>query len=639
MTPSDSPTASPSRWAWWFVLGLVAFHLAAAWFCLGGARGIFGPWPLALHDHPVAQHNAWISRSLLWRGGTTAGYDPYFLAGFGKSVLSSPSSSLFEVVALLSGGRNPFVVHKVLTWLILGLSPCLVVAIAAAFRLSPGGIASALGLISLYFWTNGGGGGFPLNYALFGMLAFLLGVPLGLLAVGVAGRYLRSGGRGAWLGSASLLAAAFLVHPTTALSLAPALAGLVLAQPRPFSRSATRRATMLLLAGFAAVAANGFWWLPALGLRSQSAGGGGFFTHAGSPWDRLAEIISDAPVIQALALGLGVHGLAVLARRDRGAAGGLGGFAAAGLFWGYLAGWSRSLDVLEPGRQTYALFTAAAVLGGVGLADLGGRVRDEAARGVRLAAAVGLAIVIFRLFGHDLSVSVRYRAGFLPVQPFLDSHAPPRLEAIGSWVRRTVKPGERLFYEESGLGLAGQSDPFDGRRYSGLLPRITGVEVIGGYHLHMAVRENFTQIGEGKLFGGAWTRPRFERYARLYRPSAILCWSRDARRFCRSNPDLIDLSFDDGRLLGGRVRGYGGGAIRGRATVRPEPGRVQVAGMVPDLDGLVVLRYHFLPGLRMTPPAELIPVRMEDDPVAFVAVRPRAGQTSGVLELSTLPGR
>ena len=70
--------------------------------------------------------------------------------------------------------------------------------------------------------------------------------------------------------------------------------------------------------------------------------------------------------------------------------------------------------------------------------------------------------------------------------------------------------------------------------FSGLLPWKCGVEVIGGPYLHAALTTNFTQFGEGKLFGKErWDREHFVTYAKLYRPAAIVCWTERARSFCR----------------------------------------------------------------------------------------------------------
>ena len=175
-----------------------------------------------------------------------------------------------------------------------------------------------------------------------------------------------------------------------------------------------------------------------------------------------------------------------------------------------------------------------------------------------------------------------------PGEPFLSSRPSPRLLWVVDRVKRHVHPGERLLYEEGGFGLPGVPDPFQGGRFSGLLPERTGVEVIGGPYLHASLKTNFTQFGEGKLFGRAdWDRAYFVRYAKLYRPSAILCWSPHARRFCRENPDLVKVLEDDGTVLIGRVVGFEGDFIEGRGRVEASPGRIRVHDLSPGLDGSV----------------------------------------------------
>ena len=43
---------------------------------------------------------------MLMRTGVAAGYDPFFMAGYAKSLFSSPSSTLFEVAALATRRRR-----------------------------------------------------------------------------------------------------------------------------------------------------------------------------------------------------------------------------------------------------------------------------------------------------------------------------------------------------------------------------------------------------------------------------------------------------------------------------------------------------------------------------------------------------
>ena len=239
---------------------------------------------------------------------------------------------------------------------------------------------------------------------------------------------------------------------------------------------------------------------------------------------------------------------------------------------------------------------------------------------------MGAALIAIRMVGGPVFESIRglVRAG----EPFLSSRPSQRLSWVIDRVRRNVRPGERLLYEEGGKDLPGVPDPYHRGRFSGLIPDRTGVEVIGGPYLHAALTTNFTQFGEGKLFGKAdWDREFFVRYARLYGPSAILCWSPHARRFCRANPDLIRIKEDDGTLMIGRVVGFAGATIRGEAKVEAEPGRIHVREMSPGLDGSIVLRYHFVPCLTTRPSVACEPEFLEEDPVPFIRLRPPSRNT------------
>jgi hypothetical protein len=148
--------------------------------------------------------------------------------------------------------------------------------------------------------------------------------------------------------------------------------------------------------------------------------------------------------------------------------------------------------------------------------------------------------------------------------------------------------------------------------------------------LHASLKTNFTQFGEDKLFGRKnWDREFFVRYAKLYRPVGILCWTPHARRFCKDNPDLVQILDDDGSLLIGRVSGFEGDFIEGGGEVTAEPGRIRVRKLTPGLDGSIVLRYHSVPGLVTRPSVASEPDFREDDPVPFLRLRP----TSGVREV------
>jgi hypothetical protein len=280
------------------------------------------------------------------------------------------------------------------------------------------------------------------------------------------------------------------------------------------------------------------------------------------------------------------------------------------------------------------MFTGLSLAAAVGLDELARRVR-AASRGVdRLDRWIlaGAILIGIRMVGLPLLQSLSKRFG--EADPFLSSHPSPRLLWVAERVRRHVAPGERLLYEEGGFGLPGLPDPFQRGRFSGLLPYLAGVEVLGGPYLHAALTTNFTQFGEGKLFGrSGWDRDRFVRYARLYRPAAILCWTPQARQFCETHKDLIRILEDDGTLLIGRVLGFGGATIEGSARVEAQPGRLRVRDMAPGLDGSIVLRYHFVPYLTTKPSVACEPKPLEEDPVPFILLRPPPGTRDVDLEL------
>jgi hypothetical protein len=215
-------------------------------------------------------------------------------------------------------------------------------------------------------------------------------------------------------------------------------------------------------------------------------------------------------------------------------------------------------------------------------------------------------------------------------QPFLSSQPTARIDWVLEQIRKHVKPGERLLFEETGLGIPGLGDPYEIRHCSAAIPGMTGVELIGGPYLHSTVTTNFTQFGENKLFGKAnWTLDDFLKYARLYRPSAICCWTPKARSFCQANPGLVRIVEDDGVVLVGRITGFEGSTIEGKATVKASANRLEVTDAVAEPaaggNGLVVLRYHLVPYLKASPPVDLEPVYFPDDPVPFIGIKPTSG--------------
>jgi hypothetical protein len=646
----ESWRTRPTGRAFGSILSIVLclLHGLAIWWGLGGRAGLRNGWPLWRDDHPLYYHSALVTREFLKASGTTAGYDPSFMAGYAKSVVFPASSTLPELVVALFGGRNPALAYKLYVLIAAATVPWLIGAAGWAWRLHPVGVACAIALQLLYVWTD-----FPINYVAFGMVPYFLSIPLALFSCGVLARFLARGGLMRWLFSACLASLAFLVHLTSALVIAPAalaayiwtslcgrpefLAAAGAGLPWKLER-ARQHHRRLGVSGHIAfwlipavvLAVNVFWWLPGVWLASTKGASAFAFAHPEGVLTRLLQILRFEAPIQSVLLALGLPGLALLMRRYPLQGWTLLGFAAAGFSWGYLAGGARALDFLQPGRHTYAFYTALALTGGLALQEFRERLlsappRADHFRHWVLAGVIllGIRVLGFPCGGINLFESLRTR--LFAREPFLSSRPSPRLLWVIDRVKRHLRPGERLLYEESGFDLPGVPDPYERGRFSGLLPQRTGVELIGGPYLHASLQSNFTQFGEGRLFGKSdWGRDHFVRYAALYRPAAILCFSPHARRFCRENPDLVRILDDDGTLLFGRIEGFEGDFIAGTGTVQATPHGIRIHDWSPGLDGSLVLRYHSVPGLLTRPEVACEPEYKEEDPVPFIRLRPPA---------------
>ena len=549
------------------------------------------------------------------------------MSGYAASIVSDLSSTLPDLFVWAFGATRPEFAYKLFALACTALLPWIVAVAAMACRISPRGVAVAVLMFLAYFWDDS-----PAPIVGIGMVSYVLSVPLAVLSVAVIAAYVARGGFGRWLLAATSAAAVLLVHVTSPMLVGPA--GLVAyAVAIIGARREGRGLPVSRHLGFWAIgpitlAANVFWWLPGWRLASTKGAGMQAFANVEPVLGRLAAILWSAGPVEAMLIPTGIAGLFVWAGRRPVATAGVGALMALGFAWGYLAGAFRALDPLQPGRHTFALYTAACLAVGVFVDEVLERLRASRPGRLDRWTLLALTVIFFRFLGPALHSSARELLPGEGPRPFLSSRPPPRFFWIVDRVKKHVRPGERLLYEEAGRRLIGQPpDPFLGRHFSPVLPHVAGVEVLGGPYLHATVTTNFTQFGEGQLFGRAgWGRDQFVRYAKLYRPAAIVCWSANARGFCLANPDLIRIVENDGSMIVGRVLGYEGATIVGKAEVTAGPNRIEVKDAVAGDDGLVVLRYHAVPHLKSEPEVAWEPVFLEDDPVPFIGFRPN-GET------------
>src|SRR5690606_14281937 len=97
---------------WLILLLLFAYHGLICWNMIGGWSGINSDYPVLSDDHTFNYYFAVTSRSYLKNGWSTAGYDPYFMSGYAKSIIFPSSATLVELVVFLFGGDRPSVAYN-----------------------------------------------------------------------------------------------------------------------------------------------------------------------------------------------------------------------------------------------------------------------------------------------------------------------------------------------------------------------------------------------------------------------------------------------------------------------------------------------------------------------------------------------
>ena len=148
------------------------------------------------------------------------------MSGYAKSVVFPASSTLPELV----DGRLRRASRPELR--LQGLRPRRAAALPWLVAVGGGGsggsahsgLFAAVALFLTYIWTD-----FPMSYAMFGMVPYLLAIPLGLVATGAFVRYCERGGFRWWLLSAFLMVVGEAVHLTFAMVVVPAAAAVYLA--------------------------------------------------------------------------------------------------------------------------------------------------------------------------------------------------------------------------------------------------------------------------------------------------------------------------------------------------------------------------------------------------------------------------
>lgn len=600
------------------VLGLLAWQ---GWMTLT----LFGPdqpWkaltddrPILSGNHPLHLYHGFLGAVSLRKHGTVCCYDPGFQAGYPKTPVFDGGSRPAELLMSLAGGQYSPAAYKT------GLAGCslavpLLLAVAAwGVGLGGSGLVLAVAAGLLVWWST------PCQRLLEdGELGFLLA---GLAAVVQSGLLIRFGSRPGpltWLGLVVVGSLGWFAEPILFAATLPLFLVYYLSVG---TRHGLNWHYALLAALSAGLVVNAFWLIDYLRnwwICSPLRCSGALLPHRtfrtvwsapswGEDLDRLQAVVIFT---------LGLVGVVLWNQcRCRPAARlfGLGAVGALGMAIGGVAwepcGRLGTARLLVPALW-FSVFPAAQTLNFAGhrfTCLLGAR------GGIILAGAAILgAFVAVGKQGSSLPPCLER---CLRAKPFELGLGSEREELLAVLVAHTESSG-RILWED----LSGER----GGRWTSLLPLLTRRAYIGGLDPEALIEHGYARFVDGQLAErplSSWTDTELERFCRRYNIGWVACRSPAALARWRS--------WTVAKAVAELPGPYGGQlfrlpsqsfALKGQARLlQADCERIALADVVPE-EGVVVLSWHYHPGLRASPSR----VRVErepdpDDPIPFVRLR------------------
>jgi hypothetical protein len=644
---------------------IVAVHGYYAWLRFPPGSPADQQLPFTETDHPLQFYYGQLTAQYFQNRHAFWGYDPTFMAGYGKSIIFPTSSTLPDLVAIISGpyaacGYNLIsTACTFLTPVVLGL---------AAVSLTRSWASALLALVFGVQWTWCS---WPVTYVTWGMGPFILASAASVWSAAQLVHWLDHGWIRSIVGGTMVAAIAVVLHPLSLITLALTVMPAYLVRMRHLNwrdHLATWSVPLVVAAFWSP------WWIPALVLRDTYGTSAVGFVNENVRirmdellqfrWPEETALLLGAllvggvllkldmrrglcvtvlaavlfivlpsarqlhlplslqvtwPVVSVAAAALAVDlGVGIYRRGEAGAGFFFGGFVA--LFaLAYFGGATELLWRLQPGRFTQPLYALLVVFVSCGIVGLLAKLRERPWKFTQYHALHCLALVAL---GWMLIVP---RAGYFfyridAVRP-LRADLPQEFLDLARFLKDTVDDSGRILFEDRGRLQEEELDPFGGTNPSALLPLLAPGQYIGGPYLYTNLKSNFTQFGDGKLFN----RPvrfldlaTFEHYAQMYNIRWLVCWSRPMVAFADRYPDYFRAQGRFGPLRAYSLDRAPNWALTGRAHVRAQPDRLEVSDAEADSNGVLVLAYHWIDTLRSS--AAIRPVLKQPDPVPFIAV-------------------
>jgi hypothetical protein len=193
----------------------------------------------------------------------------------------------------------------------------------------------------------------------------------------------------------------------------------------------------------------------------------------------------------------------------------------------------------------------------------------------------------------------------------------PELNAIVEWIKQETPAAGRVLFEESGdeTGFV-----YDGMYLSAFIPHWTGRELIGGPINLYNDRHHFAEFHSGKLLKKdiqTLSDEAIRNYFRLYNIGAVVAFDPASIERLRAVPGLITTDQRIGPVHMMKVNQPLTWFVKGEGKTNAGLNRIAASNVRGDE---IILKYHWVEGLRSTPELKIVPVQIGDDPIPFIKV-------------------
>lgn len=570
--------------------------------------------PIFSDDHSYHFYYSLLGSRFLTHHHTTWGYDPYFMAGYPKTIMSDPSNKIAEALTALLFFISPAVVYKITILFTIVLIPILAYHTCRNMELTAG--QSMLGALlgTAYFWL-----GASYRMITCGWFSFLLVSYLCPFIYSAFYRFFRRGEFRIGLLLTICVPLSFLLHLTAPVILIVPLLLLYLFSWRMLNKSTQFTLFLILVL---TLVINWFWLIPFLEFYHYRTTSSQFFQSSGAV-GFIRDYLTQHQNIELLLLVFGLLGLyRWRLRKEHLKFISLGGATLFLLFLSYFGSVFTLTADLQPMRFKIPLHTILVIPAAFGLWWSITTIKDNYAKKDLMLAIFFILIMLIPLFADKMYVT------FLKKPYFFETSMHPGNKALVTWILENTTREGRILIEDSGKFDTQGKDQifvwghqFYFTHFPALLPYYTGREFIGGPYPYSIIKHHFAEFHDGILFKkeiDTLSLPEVKRYFDLYNIKWIVCWSKKSREFFNKYPRYLlnDNKVDKFYIY--TVNRTPSFFYKGNGQIISDYNKLQLTKVKSEDE--IIIKYHWLKHLKTDPPRPIEKVMIMDDPIGFIKI-------------------